>query len=318
MGDPIDRDSAPFTDRRKRLLVGGILLMVMGCGAALLGLGSAASVLIMQRVPEAQQVSHLKPVQAIPGLLMYCGTGAVLLVLGFGSVLRRRWSRPLILVVSWAWLAMGILTSLMVVSMVPALQGALPAEPGVAAVIYGCFGVVFGLFGIVVPAILLALYSSREVAATLAALDPEPRWTDRIPTPLLGLVLWVGLTAVAMVPSSLYALLPVGGRLVTGPIAVAAYLVAGGVFAAVAVGLARRSRLAWWAGLAAIIVWSGWSAMTLPRMDFDEIMRRMGVVQQPGVPDMSAMYQSPWFLGPMVLVMLGMAAYFFYVRRYLR
>ena len=96
MGDPIHPDSAPFTDRRKRLLVGGILLMIMGCGAVLLGLGSAASVLIMQRVLEAQQVSHLKPVQAIPGFLMYCGTGAVLLALGFGSVLRRRWFRPLI------------------------------------------------------------------------------------------------------------------------------------------------------------------------------------------------------------------------------
>jgi len=318
MDDTIDRDPAPFKDRRKRLLVGGILLMLMGCGALLLGLGSAASVLMMQHLPETQQVSHLRPIQAIPGFLMYCGIGGVLLVLGFGSVLRRRWSRPLILIVSWGWLAMGFLTLFMAVAMVPVLQQSLPAEPGVGAVVYGCFGVTFGLFGIVVPAIFLVLYSPRDVAATLAALDPETRWTDRIPTPLLGLVLWLGLTAGAMVPSCLYALLPVGGTFVTGPIAVAVYLVAGGIFVAVAVGLARRSRLAWWTGLITTLVWGGWSAATVPRIDFDEVMRHIGMAQQPGVPDMGAMYHSPWFLGPMVLIWLGLVAYFLFARRYLR
>jgi len=44
----------------------------------------------------------------VPGLMLYVVAAAVLISLGYGSYLARRWARALILVLSWIWLVSGI------------------------------------------------------------------------------------------------------------------------------------------------------------------------------------------------------------------
>lgn len=310
-------------DRSTRLIVGGVFLILLGALALLLAVVSLAATVLVQQAPQvegAAETAQLDPVQAIPGVLVYGGGGAVLLTLGVGSFLRRRWVRPLVQVLGWGWLVVGVLTLLMMVKVIPIIQESLPtdADPAAGGVVLGCMGGGLGLFGILAPVGLLLLYSGRDVAATLAAHDPEPRWTDRVPTPLLGLSLWLGVAAVGTMLSSLYAVLPLGGRILTGLPAVLIYLVSGGLFGVVAVGLARRSRAAWWLGIATFLVWGAWSAVTFPRADFEELMRLMGTPpNQPGAPDMAALYQEPWFLAWTVVGWLGLVGYLVFVRRYL-
>lgn len=316
-------ETSSHRDRSTRLVVGGVLLILLGALALLLALVMLASAVFVAQAPEiegAAPTTQLEPAQTVPGLLVYGGGGAVLLTLGIGSCLRRRWVRPLVQILGWGWLVIGVLTLVMMVRVIPIVQESLPtdADPAAGGVVVGCMGAIFGLFGILAPVGLLLLYSGRDVAATLADHDPEPRWTERVPTPLLGLSLWLGVAAVGTMLSSLYAVLPLGGRIVTGVPAVLVYLVSGGLFAVVAIGLARRSRAAWWLGLATFVAWGAWSAWTLPRTDFEELMRLMGTPpNQPGVPDLAALYQEPWFLAWTVVGWLGLMGYLVFVRRYL-
>jgi hypothetical protein len=304
-------------DRSTRLFVVGIFLIVLGCCSILLGAFSAVTLLILPETPEAPQYGVAQMVQ---GLLVYVGLGAFLIALGVGSIRARRWVRPLVLILGWSWLAMGVLGGLMSAFMMPWMLDAFAAEdPALPWVMVGCFGTMFGLFGVLAPVALILLYRGRDVAATLDARDPREVCTDKIPTPLLGLVLWLAYGALAMVASSLYAVFPMGETILTGAPAVAVSLAFAALWGYLAVQLARRDRTAWWVAVVAVVAMVAWALTVFPRTDWNELLRLMGTpVDQPGMPDFAAMYQSPWFLAWMGVIWAGMLAYLLFVRRYLR
>lgn len=307
----------PHRDRSTRLFVVGIFLIVLGCCSILLGAFSAVTLLILPETPEAPQYGVAQMVQ---GLLVYVGLGAALIALGVGSIRARRWVWPLVLILGWSWLAMGVMGGLMSAFMMPWMLDAFAAEdPALPWVMVGCFGTMFGLFGVLVPVLLILLYRGRDVVATLDARDPREVWTDRIPTPLLGLVLWLAYGALAMAASSLYAVFPLGETVLTGAPAVAVSLAFAALWAYLAIRLARRDRTAWLVAVVAVVATAAWALTVFPRTDFAELMRLMGTpVDQPGMPDIAAMYQSPWFLAWMGFIWAGMLAYLLFVRRYLR
>ena len=307
----------PYRDRSTRLFVVGIFLIVLGCCSALLGAFSALTVLLL---PDTSGAPGYGTGQVVSSFAVYVGLGAVLIALGVGSIRARRWVRPLVLILGWSWLAMGVMGGLMSAFMMPWMLDAFAAEdPALPWVLVGCFGTIFGLFGVLAPVVLILLYRARDVAATLDVRDPREVWTDKIPTPLLGLVLWLAYGALAMAASSLYAVFPLGGTILTGAPAVAVYLALAALWAYLAVQLARRDRTAWWVAVAAVVGLAAWGAAVLPRTDWNELLRLMGTpVDQPGMPDFAALYQTPWFLAWMGILWAGMLAYLLFVRRYLR
>lgn len=303
-------------DRRTRLLVLGVLLVVLGCGAILLGGLTLVSFAVTSRLATTPQ---LRPAQMVPSLLAYPAGGAILITLGIGSIRCRRWARPLVLILGWSWLLMGSAALVMLFGLAPEILRSMPsADPQVTHVIVGCMGAVNGLLGILVPLLLVTLYRGPDVRATCETLDPKPRWTDRVPTPLLGLCVWMGSAAFGMLVSSGYAVFPAGPVLLTGASAVAVDLALAALWAYFAIGLARRSRTAWWAAVATSLVTAAWAVFAFPRTDFAAMERAMGFVQRPGMPDLVAMYSSPWFLGFIALVWVAMFAYLLFVRRYLK
>ncbi len=303
-------------DRRTRLLVLGALLVLLGCGAVLVGGFTLLSVLAISRLGTA---SHLRPAQMIPSLLVYPAAGAVLITLGIGSIRCRRWARPLVLVLAWTWLVVGVSTCLLLFVMLPRILESMPsAQPGVTHAALGCMGAVFAVLGILVPLLLVLLYRGPDVRATFAARDPTPRWTDRVPTPLLGLSLWMASGAVGTLVSVGHAVFPAGPVLLTGWPAVALVLALAVLWGYLAVGLARRSRAAWWTALATTLATAAWGLFAFPRTDFQALGRAMGLTRQPGMPDVLAMFRSPWFLAFMAVAWATMFAYLLFVRRYLR
>ncbi len=179
------QDSHPVhRDRLTRLLVLGALLVLFGCGAFLVGGFTLLSVLAAGRF---EQQAHLRPVQVLPSLIFYVAAAVLLITLGIGSIRCRRWARPLILILGWAWLGLGVLTFVVFFVLRPRILETTPSVgPRTAHWILGCMGGVQALLGILLPLLFILLYRGPDVRATFAARDPSPRWTDRVPTPLLA------------------------------------------------------------------------------------------------------------------------------------
>jgi hypothetical protein len=136
----------------------------------------------------------------ILGAGFYLAIAAVLIWLGIGSCRTRRWVRPIIIVATLLCIASGILGILFMIlqalnggfSFVPTTPGpgpaALPPATLAHAVLIGqIVGIIFSsLAMIALPAAVLYFYAKSSTREKLAALDPEPNWTDRLPIPALG------------------------------------------------------------------------------------------------------------------------------------
>jgi hypothetical protein len=123
--------------------------------------------------------------------------------------------------------------------------------------------VVLALCLVVLPLVLLRFYGSRDVRATCEFRDPKLRWTDRCPSPVLGLSLVLAIGSARMLESAVDGALPVFGRVLAGPAAVA---VAVGVALALALftrGTYRLREWAWWAPLVLASAGTVSSAATL-------------------------------------------------------
>lgn len=306
----------PFRSRKGALVLFG--LVELGMGALLLLM--LAFMALMMIVAAGQRTAGLAPMplrQMAVTLLTYLLAGVVLIGLGVGSILQRRWARDLSLIVAWMWLVLGTTTGIFMLAMAPFLNQATHAMPPEASVImFTCLGVVLGVFGIAIPAAMVLFYRSPNVRATCMAADPVPRWTERAPLPLLGLSLWLAFSAFCMGGMSFYAVLPLPDRIVTGVPAIAAYGVQAVLLFYLAWGLFMRSHAAWWIGLLYGLATAIYGAVVFPRVDVQKVVRAMGVAETPGMPDLGPIYHNPWFYGFLGVMWIGYVGYFLFVRRY--
>jgi hypothetical protein len=136
-----------------------------------------------------------------PALLGHLLLGVYFVAAGIGSIQPRRWARPVVLAVSWLWLLTGTAALALAAVFLPGMM--LRARPpGVDAdllsVAQGCGFAVLVVLYVVLPGLFLSAYGSSNVRATFEARDPAPRWTDRCPTPVLGLCLFLLYLAVGL------------------------------------------------------------------------------------------------------------------------
>jgi hypothetical protein len=136
----------------------------------------------------------------ILGAGFYLAVAVVLICLGIGSCRTRRWVRPIIIVATVLFIGSGILGILFMIlqalkggfSFVPTTPGpgaaALPPAGFAHAILIGqIVGIIFSALAMIaLPAVVLYFYAKSSTREKLAALDPEPNWTDRLPIPALG------------------------------------------------------------------------------------------------------------------------------------
>ncbi|HEX7421889.1 MAG TPA: hypothetical protein VF505_18535, partial [Thermoanaerobaculia bacterium] len=254
--------------------------------------------------------------QMIVSALMYLAGGFLLTTLGIGSMMARRWARDLSLLVAWFWLLIGGGTTLTMIFMVPRLMPKMPGQDGVSTFVMTCMMVFAGLFGVVVPAGMILFYRSPHVRATCLALDPHPRWTERVPLPLLGLSLWQLFGAVSIMSMSGYAVLPLGRQIVTGPLAILVFCTIGALLLYVSWGLYLRRLAAWWAGIAYGVLIAIYCVVVFPRINYEQMIEAMGMPKTPNMPDLDAIYRSPWFFAFLACFWLLYFGYFLFVLRY--
>ncbi len=322
MNGPPAAPPVPFKDRRRGLIILGILEMLFGGLAALM-----IPLMILGQVmatQTGQQPMYLR--QMIPGAVSYALVAVVLITLGIGSCKTRRWARALSLVVSWSWLVMGVISLVVLAFVLPSILNTAPPQgqtlPLSARVLVMLFSMLFmGIIMVVVPGVLVFFYQSQNVKATCEARDPSLSWTDACPLPVLGLVLWLGLGAVIMlvVPWSSNGVLPVFGRLLSGISGSLFYVGLAVLWAYCAWAVYRLQPLGWWVTLISMCVAAVSAWITFTRIDLLEMYRVMGYADR----QIEMMKQFSFFQGRSMVYLsvagvLPMIGFLLFVKRYFR
>jgi MFS family permease len=317
-----------YKDRSTGMLLFGLVdLLVALCFLGMLALASFGAV-AMAAMPEAANSTYQARAM-LPGLGLYLVLAVLFGSLGIGSILARRWAHPLTLVVSWAWLIAGLLMTLAALFVFPDLwerMAQLDGNPEAAeglAFLKGCAAVGFVLFGVLLPAAFIAFYRSPHVKATFEARDPVPRWTDRCPTPVLGLSLFLGYAAFGSLTAAAFGVLPAFGRVLSGVSAVVLMVVLAGMLAVLSRATYKLEPWSWWAVLGFWLLWSlsGLSFVT-GSFDLRAMYESIGMpaqelaqLEQVG---MFEMVQGPAIKVLVVAWVLAGLAFLLWVRRFFR
>jgi hypothetical protein len=255
----------------------GVVLIAMMISGVGLGLGGQGTGLVLPVVMMS---------------LMITSVIVVLIWLGIGSIRRRRWVRPLTLSLAWLWLAFGasgtvsflignVIAPVVVTSTswlaattspasgpatLPTSQTSTPPMPPPGATLttsttwsgidpVGAFVMLAAMtvFMLVLPIAYILFYRSPHVRQTLEVYDPQPRWTDRRPLPVLGISVWCVVLAWSALLNLLTPYTHFFGGYVVGPAAAGLISLETAILACAAVLCYRQNLLGWWLALAYVI-----------------------------------------------------------------
>jgi len=310
------RPPRDYADRSTRLALFGLLAALVGVGFVLLGLLNLALPFATELLP-----SGGGPAVGLPTLLMgtlvYFLIGGVLIFTGIGSYRKKRWVRPLMLIVAWTWLIAGALGLGFVALVLDDLVflGTANLEPvPVGAVLVVKLFVLGGatIGGVVLPLLFVWAYQDRAVGVTCEIRHPGPTWTDRCPMPVLALRVGLGFAAILALPLALQPVVPLFGMLITGWAATLLILAGALVTGFLAWSTYRLELGGWWATSALLVVSGASIALTFLRVQPVEYYRLMGypeeqleLFEQSGLAHPSLIIWSTVVLTVLSLVYMG-------------
>jgi hypothetical protein len=319
-----DRDAAGglnYRDRKTGLVVFGIVEIIMGAFCALMIplmiLGMAASSALSEDAASAFNAGSM-----IPGLLFYVVLATWFVWLGIGSIQARRWARALWLVASWLWLISGVLGLVFVLVMMPdmyaqMIESGQMTQEVVSVVKYVTIGFSV-VFYILIPAVFVLFYGSRHTRATCEQRDPQVRWTDQCPLPVLAVSLMAGCCAACLPLMGFYGwAMPVFGFILSGPAGAVVALVVAVLLGYVAWGTYRLNVNAWWCAVALVLVGGVSSAITFARVEWMELYEKMNFsAQQLEMMGQAGPMQMSWMLLSWGLWVVVALVYLLYIKRY--
>ena len=298
----------------------GIILILLGimcgCMTALMPMAMLAPHRTARTAPRVRDF--------VGGLMVYGFIAVLFIWSGIGSIQRRRWVRPVVLVFSWMWLIVGVVTMIAISFTIGDMQHAIaaqattaPAMPQLPGLIYA-FMIFFMLMCyVVLPGILILCYKGVAVQATLEFYDPNPRWTDGRPIPALAFSAILAMGVLGILFALVSGIFPLFGLLLTGGLARLCLLVAA-VLYALAARWSYLLRLAGWKlGLGLILLLGCSGIVTFLHIPLMEIYRAMGT--PPDQLDMiSKMHAltSGWMVSWLATATALAVGYAIYVRRY--
>jgi hypothetical protein len=180
--------SAAAHDRGTGLALFGILDIVIG----LVYLAKAV-VFLLLAISGTTTLATSYGMAAMPATaLLALVPAAFFIAIGFGSMLARRWARSLSLAFSSLWLAFGVVALAFLFSCLPRIYAALRpvmAKEGAAMSPESRTYLVLLLIGLILPGAFVLFYRSESVKAECERRDPEERWTDRVPGPVVAVMM---------------------------------------------------------------------------------------------------------------------------------
>ena len=259
-------------DRKLRLRVFGLLVILSGMAVLALGLLYLAAPSMQQVLPELE----IAPAQALAGGLTFGVIGAFLIACGVGSMRYRRWARPAMLMVGWTWLLVGLAALAFVLSnlddlviLAGASRASLPPEA--ERIVRWALLLPSVALGLLVPLAVLWAYAPRDILRTCRERHPEPDWSDRCPSTVLVLALALGLAGVLLAPMALRPAVPWFGRLLTGTAGSFVTIALGVVFAWTGWALFRlKTAGLWTTGIVAGVlgISTVWTLLETPRVEW--------------------------------------------------
>jgi hypothetical protein len=310
-----------FKDRKVGLVIFGILQILLGafCGlmVPLMILGMIVSTIAADGGSEAMSFKMM-----IPGVLVYLLAAIWFITMGIGSIKTRRWARALILVSSWVWLISGVCGLIFVLFFVPNMYGEMEANgqmpPGMAVIVKFVMMAVMTVVYVIIPGALVLFYRSRHVKATCEYRDPNIRWTDKCPLPVLAMSLVCAVWAASMLWMGAFNwAIPFFGDILSGISGMVLVLILVLLLAYTAWGTYKLDMKAWWCALLVIVGWFLSTIITFSRgglltyyekMDFPpqqlELMKKYDMMSGPTMGIMMAFWVIIFIL------------YLMYIRKY--
>jgi hypothetical protein len=307
----------PSKHKRGWLVAIGIVLLfatvMTGCGAVLM------PVMLFLPQPQGQPPAQLPMTQLVMIALMYATVSAAFGWLGIGCLIKRRWSRPLTLILSTHWLIIGILSILSTLATYPIAIATIQADktvPKSAILLILAAGLaIVAVVMVILPAAILLVMKSPDMRSTVEHYDPTPRWTDRCPIKVLGLSLTLYVTGLFFAFGIAYAAFPIAGVLLRGLPAILTVSIIAGLLILSGYWVYKLQDRGWWLGLLTIsIVTLAMipSVFFVPAVDF---YRAMGTPEEqlPVIAEHEQLLKAT-FMGMMILFAIGFAAYMFSIR----
>jgi hypothetical protein len=315
-----------YRDRSTGLQVFGVIQIILGMMAAF-----GIPLMLLGAVMSRKMTGTAMPIGTyMSACLTYGSTSIFLITLGIGSIRARRWGYALTLIVSWMWLIMGTLVTVMITAVMPAAfasgfrkaaaanpnAGTLPA--GVMAVILTIIIIVFAVFFIVLPLVFVLFYRREDVKETCRRRDPVERWTDRCPLPVLAASLIFAFAAPYYLMIAVTTpLIPFFGRWLTGIPGAGGCIVLAAIDAFLAISFFRLKLVGWWVAMASLTLRVVSIALTYSRGNLLQAYSQLGWRQS----QLQAMSGNPMLRGNLVLwwslvYILVFFGYIFWTKRY--
>ncbi len=265
-----------FKDRSTGLIIYGFFQIALGGLAALM---IPLMLVSIRMSPPGGGGATVK--QVIPAIGVYAIFALTFICLGVGSILARRWARALTLVLSWMWLAVGVVSLAMMVIWLPKISNLISAQgqelpPQALTVMYVTMFGTLGCMYLVLPGIFITFYQRADVKATCDAKDAKIRWTDHCPLPVLSLSLLLALGATSILWSAGYDFVtPLFGVILKGIYGAIFFFGFSAVLLYLAWAIYKMRLFAWWATLAAFVLFGLSTIVTFSRISLMDLYREM-------------------------------------------
>jgi len=273
-----------FRDRSARLVLFGSVAVLAGAGLVLLGLLQLALIFLPKLA--AFESIPMDPRSAVIGVLTHGLLGVAFVFVGLGSIRKRRWVRPLMLVLAWTWLLTGALTLLLVPRLIDGMAASDPGGSSIAVPpeLMGPLKLLALVLtagaGVLLPALFVWVYNDRDLLLTCEAHDTTPAWTERCPTSVVGIVISLVAVAGLSLPLAVRATVPLFGYLATGWSGAIVLFGAAAICLWLARELYALRRRGWW-GTVLLMVGVGVSTiMTVAAVGLNPIYRELGYPEE--------------------------------------
>jgi hypothetical protein len=279
-------------DRSTGLIVFGVLALLVAAFCACIGMLSPFALAMESMMPPGSPPIDRRSV--ILYAVLYMLMAVLFIALGVGSFQARRWVRPVMLSVAWTWLIFGLSTLAIWLWTIPRMgalmRAANPNQPVPESMVNAITlftGVMMVVTQIALPLSFILFYRSKHVQATLAERNPLPSWTDRCPVPVLTLSFGLAAGAVMLLGTSVYAVAPAFGVLLTGPGAVGLLVVAAIASAWAAWATYKLQPAGWWGTLVLMVLLAAAIVPTFMRVNLADVYAVIGAA-----PEQLAIYRS--------------------------
>jgi hypothetical protein len=267
----------PFKDRRPWLVAFGVAEILIGCLVLLL---MALAIFATRSLPVNPATPAGGKGILVVGVVFYAVIALLFVSIGIGSIQARRWARIAMLIVGWAWLTMGVLTTAIMALVMPMIlsnaeqQSGRPMPPGTDMMVRIVMFSMIGVFAILLPLVFVLFYSGKNVKATCESSTSSSTATKPVPVLIASGYFALGVLGYLFVLAR--PAFPVLGVVMSGWAAILAALLMEALTIWLAWNLYRQRNLAWKVAVGWVVF--GWASTlaTIARFGLTGMYRAMG------------------------------------------